>query len=237
MKKIILPFILAVALSVPVAAQKAPAKTAAPSAKSQMTPQSVIDNYFTALGGKAKLEAVKSTIMENTMSVQGMEIMMTTKKMGNKFKSVQSVMGQEMSQVFDGEKGVIDQMGQKKDFPADKIAELKKGKTLEALSYNPANFNSVSSEQIDGKNYNVLTSEKGKFFFDANTGLLYKSITKNSEMGVAVESTATIKSYLEADGIKFPKDIEAEANGQKVSIITSKVTVNSGVSDADFKIN
>ncbi len=72
---------------------------------SQITPKQVIDNYLTALGGKAKLEAVKSTIIENTINAQGMEINSTTKKMGNKFKSVQSVMGQEMTQVFDGEPG------------------------------------------------------------------------------------------------------------------------------------
>jgi len=46
---------------------------------------------------------------------------------------------------------------------------------------------------------------------------------------------ALIKSYITVDGIKFPGDIEAEGNGQKVVIKTSKVTINSGVSDADFK--
>jgi hypothetical protein len=46
---------------------------------------------------------------------------------------------------------------------------------------------------------------------------------------------AVIKSYLTVDGIKFPGDIEAEGNGQKVVIKTTKVIINSGVTDADFK--
>jgi hypothetical protein len=37
------------------------------------------------------------------------------------------------------------------------------------------------------------------------------------------------------DGLKFPQEIEAEGNGQKVIIKTTKITLNSGVSDADFR--
>ncbi|WP_312075556.1 hypothetical protein [Chryseobacterium sp.] len=228
MKKIILTFILALAVSAPVSAQTAKAKPVATAAKSQISAQSVIDNYLAALGGKAKLEAIKSTTIENTMSVQGMELTMITKKMGNKFKSTQSVMGQEMSQTFDGEKGVINQMGQKTDIPADKIPDLKKSTTIEALAYQASNFTSVTSEQIDGRSCNVLNSDKGKFFFDTNTGLLYKSETE--------QGTAFVKSYMTVEGIKFPELIEAEGGGQKVSIKTVKVTLNSGVTDADFKI-
>jgi len=228
MKKIIIPFFCAVLFTTSVSAQQ----TAAASAKteatvSKLTPKEVIDNYLKALGGKDKLEAIKSVIMENTLSVQGMDVSMTTKKMGNKFKSEQSVMGQKMIQLFDGEKGYFDQMGQKIDIPADKVAELKKGKVIDALGYDPASFKTVTVEKIDGKDYNVLTSDKGKFYFDASTGLLYKSSSG--------EGTAIMKSYMTVDGIKFPEVIEAEGNGQKVTIKTTKVTINSGVTEADFK--
>lgn len=216
-------------LSVPVAAQKTSVKAEASTSKSQMSAQQVIDKYVAAMGGKAKLESVKTSIVGNTITVQGMEITMSTKKMGNKFKSLQSIMGQDMTQVFNGEKGYFEQAGKKIDIPADKIAEFKKGKVIEALGYDAANFTSVALEQIDGKNYNVLSSEKGKFFFDADTGLLYKSETK--------EGNAIIKSYMTVDGIKFAELIDAEGNGQSVSIKTTKVTLNSGVSEADFKIN
>jgi hypothetical protein len=228
MKKIIIPFFCAVLFSTSVAAQKTTAAPAVTEAvKSKLTSKEVIDNYIKALGGKDKLEGVKSIITDNTLSVQGMEITMTTKKMGNKFKSVQSVMGQQMTQLFDGEKGYFDQMGQKIDIPADKIAELKKSKMIDALGYDAASFQTVTVEKIDGKDYNVLSSDKGKFYFDASTGLLYKSN--------AAEGNATIKSYMAVDGIKFPAEIDAEGNGQKINIKTTKVVVNAGVTDADFK--
>lgn len=225
MKKIIIPFFCAALLTVSVNIQ-AQTKVASAS-KSKQTPQQVIDKYLDALGGKAKLEAVKSTITENIMTIQGMDITIVTKKMANKFKSTQSVMGQTVTQMFDGEKGYVDQMGTKSDFPESSIPELKKAKTIDALGFNAANYKEASVEKLDDKEYNVLSSDKGKLYFDTNAGLLYKS---NLEMGDAI-----IKSYLTVDGVKFPELIEAEGNGQKVTIKTTKVTVNSGVSDEDFK--
>lgn len=228
MKKIIIPFFCAVLFSVPAAAQKKDAASVKTEAvKSTLTAKEVLDNYFKALGGKEKLEGVKTLYMENTMSAQGMEINMTTRKMGNKFKSVQSLMGQQMVQFFDGEKGYFDQMGTKTAIPADKVAELKKAKPVDALAFDGATFQNVAVEKLDGKDYNVLSSEKGKFYFDAATGLLYKTL--------AGEGNVTIKSYMAVDGLQFPADVEAEGAGQKVTIKTTKITVNSGVSDADFK--
>lgn len=228
MKKIIIPFFCAVLFSVPAVAQKkAAASTTTTAVATKLTPKDVIDNYFKASGGKEKLEAIKSIIIENTVSVQGMEIKSVTKKLGNKFKSVQSVMGQEMIQFFDGEKGYADQMGTKMDFPADRIAEMKKGKPVDALAFDAANFKEAAVEKLDGKDYNVLTSDKGKFYFDSSTGLLYKTVAK--------EGNATIKSYMTVDGVQLPADMEVEAGPQKLEIKTTKVVINSGVTDADFK--
>ncbi|WP_185208502.1 hypothetical protein [Chryseobacterium sp. C3] len=231
MKKIIIPFFCVVLFSSSVAAQKttaAPAKTEA--VKSKLTPKEVIDKYLTALGGKDKLESVKSIVMENTISGAALpgEITMTTKKMGNKFKSEQFFMGQKAaSQYFDGEKGYMEQMGNKSEIPADKLGDLKNGKIIDALGYDYTKFKDVTTEKIDGKDYNVLTSDKGKFYFDASTGLLYKADAK--------EGTAFTKDYLTVDGIKFPSLIEAQGGGQTMTIKTTKVTINSGVTDADFK--
>lgn len=191
------------------------------------TPKEVIDNYLKALGGKDKLEAVKSTIMEQSLNIQGMDITMVAKRMGNKFKSVQSVMGQEIITVFDGEKGYMDRGGNKMELPAEQVTELKKGKPVEALLFDASKFQKVETEKIDGKDYNVLSSDKGTFYFDAVTGLLYKSATK--------EATAIIKNYITVDGIKFASEIEANGQGQTMTVKTSKITLNSGVTDADFK--
>ncbi len=37
------------------------------------------------------------------------------------------------------------------------------------------------------------------------------------------------------DGLQFASDVDAEGGGQKMNIKTTKVVINSGVTDADFK--
>ncbi|WP_299180236.1 hypothetical protein [uncultured Chryseobacterium sp.] len=228
MKKVILPLFCILMGVTSVTAQKktaAPAKIETQNAK--LSAKDVIDTYIKALGGKDKLEAVKTTIIHNTLSVQGMEISMVTKKLGNKFRSEQEVMGQKMVQFFDGEKGYIEQMGQKIDIPATEIDDLKKAKVIDALGYDPAKFSEVNVEKVDGKDYNVLTSEQGKSYFDKSTGLLHKTISEDNKI--------FINNYVTVEGIKFPSEVEAEGNGQKVLIKTTKVIINSGVSEEDFK--
>lgn len=226
MKKIIIPFFAAVLFATSVNANVTTPTAVDSTVKLQLTPQQIIDKYIDALGGKAKLESVKSSVSDDVISTQGVEIKSLTKKMGNKFKSVQTIMGNEIISVFDGEKGHSNQTGTRVDFTPDRIVELKKGKTIDALGFDAAKFTSAV-ETLEGKSYNVLVSDAVKLYFDSTTGLLYK--TGNAQSG------AIIKSYITVDGIKFPELIEAEGGGQKLVIKTTKVTLNSGVTDADFK--
>lgn len=194
---------------------------------SAQTAKQVIDNYITALGGKQKLESVKTLSMKNTISVMGMEMEGKTVKKDNKFKSSQTMMGQEMVQVFDGEKGYANQMGQKMDFPADQIAKLKDAKLMEALGMNPDKIKTVEKKQIDGKDYNVLSSDDSKYYFDAKTNLLYKT---EGDKG-----TMTISKYVDVDGIKFPEEMSVDAGGQQVTVKNSDIKINQPVSDDEFK--
>lgn len=71
MKKIIIPFFCAVLFSASATAQQtaAVASVKTEAVKSKLSPKEVIDNYMKALGGKDKLQAVKSTIIENTLTI------------------------------------------------------------------------------------------------------------------------------------------------------------------------
>ncbi|UQB68611.1 LolA family protein [Epilithonimonas zeae] len=212
MKKLILTFALSVATVANLSAQ---------------TAKQVIDNYVTALGGKQKLESVKTLSMKNTISVMGMEMEGKTVKKDNKFKSTQSMMGQEMSQVFDGEKGFANQMGQKIDFPADQVAKLKDAKLMDALGLNPEKMKTVEKKQIDGKDYIILSSDDSKYYFDAKTNLLWKT---EGDKG-----TMIISKYADIDGIKFVEEMSIDAAGQQVSVKNSDIKINQPVSDDEFK--
>lgn len=216
MKRIILTFALSVMMVVTMSAQAVP------------TAKQIIDNYVTVLGGKQKLEAVKTLSMKNTISVMGMEMEGKTLKKDNKFKSTQSMMGQEMVQVFDGEKGYASQMGQKMDLPADQISKLKTAKIMDALGLDPAKIKTVEKTQIDGKDYYLLSSDDSKSYFDVKTGLLFKTENDKGNM--------TINKYTDVDGIKFVEEMSVDAAGQQISVKNSDIKINQPISDDEFKL-
>ncbi|MCD9853601.1 hypothetical protein LUD75_02725 [Epilithonimonas sp. JDS] len=217
MKKIILTFALSTLMVANMAAQAVP------------TAKQIIDNYVTALGGKQKLEAVKTLSMKNTISVMGMEMQGTTIKKDNKYKSTQSMMGQEMVQIFDGEKGYANQMGQKIEFPADQVAKLKTSKVMDALGLDPAKIKTVEKKQLEGKDYFLLSSDDSKSYFDAKTNLLFKTESDKGSM--------TINKYADIDGIKFVEEMAIDAGGQHIEMKNSDIKINQPISDDEFKIN
>ena len=208
-----------------------PKTTEAPktAVSANVTSQQVIDNYIAALGGKAKLEAVKTVKTLSTMKVMGMEMEAVTSEMApNKSKAVQKFMGQEMVQLFDGEKGYVMQGGQKMDLPAPAIEEAKKKRLFDALSYNAADYKTVEKVTEDGKELYLLTGGSKKLYFDAKTNLLVKSTS-------ADKGDITIVDYMEVDGIKFPKNVKVSAMGQNIEMINNQVIINKEVSAEDFK--
>ncbi len=205
-------------------------KTDAPKAavSANVTSQQVIDNYVSALGGKAKLEAVKTMKTLSTIKVMGMDMEATTLEMvPNKSKSVQKIMGQEMMQVFDGEKGYMIQGGQKMDLPAPAIEEAKKKRLFEALSYNAADYKTVEKVTEDGKELYLLSGNGKKLYFDTKTNLLVKSTSEKGDM--------TIVDYMEVDGIKIPKNVKLSMMGQNMEMTNNQVIFNKEVSAEDFK--
>lgn len=216
MKKVILSFVMVFCATVFALAQKAP------------TAAEVINKGMDALGGKAKLEAVKTISMDNVISFMGMEITGKTKKEGNKFSSTQSVMGQEMKQVFDGEKGYNLQGGQKIDFTPEMLAEFKSKQIFDILTLDPKTITTVETKNVDGADFYVLNDGKTQSFFDVKSGLLTKQVSDKGEV--------TYKEYTTIDGVKFPVSMTAVANGQEISITNSNIVLNKGVTADDFKL-
>ena len=196
-------------------------------APAPLSAQQVIDTYIAAIGGKAKLEAVKSIKSNSTMMMGGMEIKVSEKKMGNKSKATQSVMGQESVTVFDGEKGYAMQGGQKMDLPAVATDKMKTAKMFTALSMNAADYTSVTKGTVDGKEAYILEGKDGKSYFDVSSGLMVKSTSPQGDM--------MITEYMTVDGIKVPKTMKISAMGQNIDMSVTEFVLNKDVSDADFK--
>jgi zinc protease len=146
----------------------------------------------------------------------------------NKSKAIQKFMGQEMVQLFDGEKGYMMQGGQKMDLPAPALEEAKKKRMFEALYYNAADYKTVEKVTEDGKEMYLLADASKKLYFDAKTQLLVKSTSKD-------KGDITILDYMEVEGIKFPKTMKISVNGQNIEMENKQVIINKDVTEADFK--
>lgn len=70
------------------------------------TADEVIDKHVTALGGADKIAAIKTMDIEQSMSVMGNELnSKSTYVVGKSVRNDVSVMGQQITTVFDGDKG------------------------------------------------------------------------------------------------------------------------------------
>lgn len=82
------------------------ALVAIPTFSFAQTADEVIDKHIAALGGADKIAAVKTMEQEQTMSVQGMDIVAKAAYVvGKSVRSDVSVMGQQITNVVDGDKG------------------------------------------------------------------------------------------------------------------------------------
>jgi hypothetical protein len=73
-------------------------------------------------------------------------------------------------------------------------------------------------------------------FFDAETYMLVKSVTKLNapEAGGVVEQTSEVSDYRDVSGLKVPFSITNSSPAQTVAITLTKVEVNPALDEAIF---
>lgn len=199
------------------------------SAQQVPTVQAVIEKYNQVLGGKEKLDSVKTSVVESTLQIDGQEFSSITKKKGNKMLTEISFKGQVVNKViFNGEKGYSVEMGVKTNLSVEKTRLLKKGNAYDALNYESYAFEQVNEEKIDGKTYFILSTNNNKFYFDKNTGLLYKLEVKGLQL--------VVSSYITVEGIKFPENTEMTISGKVIPVKYYKILINTDISDKEFQL-
>lgn len=202
-----------------------------------ITAQSVLDNYFKAIGGKDKLEAVTSTFTTAQASMGGATLDMIL-KVTSKSQTLSNILfgGNSVNKnVFDGTKGYIMAQGQKIDYTETQIADAKKDShPFPELKNTDATLEGIEPYE-NGKAYKVKVSDKKTSFFDTETGLKIKDIVIQEQGGQKIPSTLGYSNYKEVNGIKFPHTISIAAGPQKFDFNVSEIKVNEGVSDEDFK--
>lgn len=211
------------------------------------TVDEIVAKHAAAMGGLDKMNAVKTLVLDRSLSVSGMDIpSKTTMVVGKVVRSESTVMGNSMVQVFDGKSGwmirptMMGGTGEAEDLPAEMLKQMEsqldpfgglinykeKGNTVEL----------VGTEKVDKKdNYHLkVTSKSGQVideWLDAGTYLLTKiKVDMGGQTG-----EISFSDYKEVDGLKFAYTMDIVNAQGNLAFTTNKVVVNGPVDEAVFK--
>ncbi len=203
-----------------------------------VTTQTIVDNYIKAIGGKSKIDAVKTTSLTYEASMRGQVLSMNIKaKYPNKKAMTMSMMGMVMMKnVFDGEKGYREGQGQKKPLEGEDLARAKKNTAPFDEFGIVANGKLKGIEPVDGKDLYKVAIDKKTAYFDVKSGLKIKDVIKTKTPdGKEVSQTISYEDYKEFDGVLFPSVIKISFGPQIIDFKIKEVKINEGVSDSDFE--
>lgn len=210
----------------------------------------VIKAFIDATGGAAELNKVTSVDVTASMSMQGMTLNVSQKKLApNKELMSISMSGNVvMKSTFDGEKGYQMQMGNKKDLTAEEIAQKKVFTSLsQQLDYltNPAFKLAVKGiQKVNGADaYQVdITDPTGKLtseYYDVNTKFLVKTESTTVANNANVTQSVELSDYRKMGNLMFPykQSVTVSANGQEQNFVmnVTDIKLNTGVTADDFK--
>ncbi len=203
-----------------------------------VTKQTVIDNYFNAIGGTDKLKAIESTLVTYEANAMGSVISTTEKRTATKYVNETSMGGNVLAKVVMSKEGVF---MNKQPLPPAMANDMAKtlGTFLEMGLLNDENAKLTGIEPLDGKDTYIISS-KGEvvaisIYFDVATGLKVKEVQTVSMGGKSQTQEATYSDYQEFNGVKFPGTKTGNLGPQTVEFKLTDAKVNEGVSDSDFE--
>jgi zinc protease len=209
----------------------------------------IINKYINAVGGADELNKINSVVYKGEMSMQGMTMDVTQKKMMPNLDMMSIEMNGQavMHQAFNGETGYQMQMGNKQDLSEDELTEFKETKGIVPQLFYKANgfkLEVAGVEKVNDKDaYKVkVTSPSGKVgaeYYDVATGYLVKEEKTISAGGQEVQQTIEENNYKKEGNILLPHTIsisvQSSQGSQDFTIEIKEVKFNEGVTADDFK--
>ncbi len=216
---------------------------------SNITGTEVINNYIKAIGGEEAVKKINTIFTEGSLEVTGQQLAFSMKEMAPNSELQEIKMGGQavMKSVFDGTKGYAVQMGQKKEFGAEDIAEkqLKKG-LIEQLYYASSGVKvEVAGIEKAGtaETYKLIVTMPGgkikKEFYDTKTGFLVKTEETSKEEGIEITQTEEFSDYKKTGDVLLPYFlkllIQSPAGEQLLNFTITAIKINENVTTDDFK--
>ncbi len=232
-----------------------PLIAAAPLLAQGLSADQVIAKNVEAMGGLAKLKAIKSIRLTGKAAFGPVEapFVMEQKRPGSFYQDV-TVQNMHLIEAYDGKAGwTINPFagyGGKKDPEAMDADGLKnaeqqadldgplvdyrdKGHKVEYLGKEDVEGSPTHKLKVTLKNGNIQT-----IFLDADSFLVVKQTSKRVVRGTEVETEATIGDYKEEGGVMMAHSMEMGAKGrpEKQKLTIEKVDINPAIDDMKFKM-
>ena len=186
--------------------------------------EEVLAKHQAAMGSSEKWSAVKSLVMKNKFSVQGMDIESKTSVLvGQGFRTEVEVMGNKIITAINGESGwmlrpaMMGGTGAPETMPADqvKMAASQKniGSSLLIAQKEGASIELLSKEKLDGADVYLLKvtkkdGEESQVYVSASTYFIVKTTGKLKANGQEMDTEVNFSNYKLVDGLYFPFTIE-----------------------------
>ena len=211
---------------------------------SAQSTEEILAKHEAAMGGLDKWATVKTAVVKNKFSVQGMDIeSKTSLVIGQSFRTEIEVMGNKIITVIDGEGGWMNRpammggTGEPEDLPREQVkagvSQKNIGSSLLIAKNEGSKIDLVSKEKLDGADVYLLkvtkkSGEESQVFVSVSTGFIVKAINKMNVQGQQVEAEVLYSNYKSIDGLFFPFTVETPSpmGGGNMVIETSSIDLN-----------
>jgi len=204
---------------------------------------------FTVANKLDKITNLQTIKLTGKMSMMGMEMpMVIYMKNPNKIKSVATINGQEMIQVFDGEKGYMINPMTGSSTPVEMgendAKQLLRSNVFQNYMDSYLRNNQLALEgveNVDGKPaFKIKASIEGgnviRIFVDKSSYLIVKTVADVNQGGMAMSLESIPTDYTETSGVLLPMTTTTSAAGMEFVYKYTEVKVNEPMEDSIFKI-
>lgn len=221
------------------------------------TADEVVDKYFTAVGGKDKLAAIKSVKLLGKGNQQGMEFpIVSLQKAPNKMKQVITFQSKEIvASCFDGKESWAtnfmtmkaekseaedsENASKNMDFPDPFLDYKAKGYSISLEGEETVEGSACHKIKLTKKPMKVDGKEEENssyYFFDKENGvIIMQRETGKKGPGKGMVSETFLSDYTEVNGIYFPYTVVQKMGGKEMfSIKVEKMEMDVAIEDKEF---
>jgi predicted Zn-dependent peptidase len=206
----------------------------------------LLNNYLNAVGGKAKLNEVTSVDQTYAMDMMGMSITTHIVQAGGKFYMSMTAPGMDLvKQIYNGEAGLMEQMGQKAPVQGSELESFKEQAIVFPERFYNENGYKVEVKGIEDVNgkpaYRLAVTNpsgsKSTVYFDKESFLKVKEVQTIEVQGQTSVNTSEYADYKAEDGILFPHTITITGAMPAPMVMKAvSIKVNGNVDPSLFKI-